>query len=191
MKNFKFAIALGFSISTLFMSCTKKSDDPKPIIEPITEQTNTKTNVDDVIISPWYIFKNDTAINDITPYLSTKWKSLNPDNKKDTITVSFEKVYQKNRINFDLYYVNLKITHTDTINNYLPTINHQYFCYNNNIYYQIIYQEPNNNKVNLLITQENKLKINKISNKIIKISLIISDTENLLNTYYTLNKVII
>lgn len=180
----KAIIGLGLITTVIFStSCTKKSEDPKP-----DSKVENKSETNNVNISKCYIFKNDSAIKDITPYLSTKWMCLNPNRINDTIKININKKYDKTLLNIDLYFLEIIIIHTGgNTSNYSAISEKRYSCYNKEEFFNDYSVSATNNFITYSLANNESLKIIKINpNKIT----LITNSNSILNTY-ELNKVII
>ena len=94
----KFAITLGLISSTLFISsCSKKSDDPKPIVVNQTITTPTTNKTCDTCFVPnnkRYVFDNDTALAFIAKWNNKTIKCVNANfiSPTDTFSITMTKI---------------------------------------------------------------------------------------------------
>ena len=134
MKNttiMKLVIGLGLITSTIFMSCSKKSDSPNPISVNNTTTPPLTTTKTDSLRSPYYILDNDTSLKFIEKYNGKTLRFIDPrpNGYKDTLLVSFNlKIgsYSGNVIRNKIKCLNVIIT------GIITTFNYEYLFFTDN-----------------------------------------------------------
>ncbi len=165
----KTVINLGLISSTIFMSCAKKSDDPKPDSKVETKEQPIKIKCDTCANNKMYVFENDTALTFIEKWNGKVIKciSTNPQRSNDSISITISKVISSG---FSVEYNNHYILRVKWVGKETGEQTVDYLAFKNNKFIQRIPElnthinpwliEPLESYFDLQIISDNKLWFN-------------------------------